>query len=110
CQLALKNVVERAHDLDERLIKMAGERSICLNPQSANWYGFDPIHIRLQHWRNAWPEILSPWSDDGSAHPMIRGSLVRWLYLETRRPHYRTLFGVKQRRAQPAATLRDGTR
>jgi hypothetical protein len=109
CRLTLKDVVERAHNLDERLVRMASERSICLNPQNINWYGFDPIHIRLRHWRSAWPELLSSWSNNGSANPMIRGSLVRWLYLESRRPHFRTLFGVEQRRVQPAARLRDGT-
>jgi len=38
-----------------------------------------------------------------------RGSLARWMYLRTRCPHQRSLFGIDQHRAQPSARLRDGT-
>jgi hypothetical protein len=109
CRLELKEAIERAHDLDEHLTKIARDRNVSLITQSARWYGFDPIHIQLRHWRSAWPEILSSWSDDRASDRAVQGSLVRWLYLQTRPPQYRTMFGYPQRRVQPSARLRDGT-
>jgi hypothetical protein len=75
---------------------------------SADWYGWDPIHIRLRHWSNAWSKFLSPWSDD-EQQQTARGSFLRWLKLRAQRPLYRRMFGIEQRRAQPTCKLRDET-
>jgi hypothetical protein len=110
CRLSLVEVCERALQLHDELLKLGQSHGVSLVEHDALWYGFDPIHIRQRYWRSAWPRILSVWDD--AAHvkrELPRGSLARWMYLRTRCPHERSLFGIDQHRAQPAARLRDGT-
>jgi hypothetical protein len=110
CRLNREEVIDRAVELHDRLQRVAKARGIGLVTQRRHWYGWDPIHIRRRHWPYAWREILSLWEGDATpAIPPARGSLTRWLYLQTRRPHQQHLFGLKQRRIQPSARLRDGT-
>jgi hypothetical protein len=110
CRLSLDEARRRAHDLHDALQAMATSQNLHFIQQRIDWYGLDPIHIRLKHWQGAWREVLSGWNKDiSTTPPQVRGSLVRWLYLRTRRPHYRTLFSIEQRREQPSAMLRDGT-
>lgn len=110
CRLSLSELCRRAVHLHNELLRLGQSRGVSLVEHDAHWYGFDPIHIRQRHWRRAWPRILSAW-DDGTKteRALPRGSLARWLYLRTRRPHERSLLGIDQRRAQPSARLRDGT-
>jgi hypothetical protein len=110
CRLSLGEVCQRAIRLHDELLKLGQSRGVRLVEHDALWYGFDPIHIRQRHWRSAWPRILSAWDDRAPMkHNLPRGSLARWMYLRTRCPHQRRLFGIDQRRAQPSARLRDGT-
>jgi hypothetical protein len=110
CRLSLGEVCQRALQLHDELVKLGQSRGVSLVEHDALWYGFDPIHIRQRYWRSAWPRILSAWEDgEYIEHALPRGSLARWAYLRTRCPHQRSLFGIDQRRAQPAARLRDGT-
>jgi hypothetical protein len=73
------------------------------------WYGFDPIHIRMRHWQQAWTEILSTWRSDGRALSIGGGSLSRWAYLRSLAPQERTIFGVSKRATQPVGRLADGS-
>jgi len=110
CRLSLSEVCRRAVRLHDELLKLGQSRGVSLVEHDVLWYGFDPIHIRQRHWRSAWPRILSVW--DGEAlmkRELPRRSLTRWMYLRTRCPHQRRLFGIEQRRAQPSARLSDGT-
>jgi hypothetical protein len=110
CRLPLGEVCRRAVHLHDELLRLGQSRGVSLVEHDAHWYGFDPIHIRQRHWRRAWPRILSSWDDGAKMERALpRGSLARWLYLRTRRPHERSLLGIDQRRAQPSARLRDGT-
>jgi hypothetical protein len=110
CRLSLSEVCRRAVDLHDELLRLGRSRDVRLIEHDALWYGFDPIHIRQRHWRSAWPQILAAWDDDvRTERASPRGSLMRWLYLRTRCPHQRRVFGIDQRRAQPSARLRDGT-
>jgi len=110
CRLSLGEVCQRAIRLHDELLKLGQSRGVSLVEHDALWYGFDPIHIRQRHWRSAWPRILSAWDDRAPIkRELPRGSLARWMYLRTRCPHERRLFGIDQRRAQPSARLRDGT-
>jgi hypothetical protein len=110
CRLSLSEVCLRATVLHDELVKLGQSHGVGLVEHDALWYGFDPIHIRHRYWRSAWPRILSAWDDAAQTkRELPRGSLSRWMYLRTRCPHERNLFGINQRRAQPAARLRDGT-
>jgi hypothetical protein len=97
------------HALNDRVKQLAGERGLGLVAQRAHWYGFDPVHIRAGSRRGAWSEILSGWSDAGLSQTLSGPSLVRTLYLRSRVPARRRVWGIEQRGAQPSARLRDGT-
>ncbi len=109
CRLTRQQVLERATELHDRLQAMCQARGIRAVKTRDHWYGLDPIHIRRSHRRHAWREILSHLGARGAAEvPLARKSAARWLYLQTRRPHERMMFGMKQRAAQPSAKLRGG--
>ncbi len=110
CHLELPEVIDRANRLHQGLIELGQARGVAIVPQRGDWYGADPIHILLRHWRRAWMEILTPWDTAlTSSAALARGSLVRWVFLRTRGPHRRKLFGVELHAKQPAAHLRNGT-
>lgn len=109
CRLSRNDAFSRAKQLDAGLQELAARRGArAVRPRSA-WYGFDPIHIRRGHWPAAWNEILTGWSDEARAINLSRGSFARWMYLRSRAPAQRTIFGIERCAAQPCARLRDGT-
>jgi hypothetical protein len=110
CRLTRDEVLSRATLLHQRLQQLCADRGVRFKEQNRAWYGLDPIHIRHRDRRHAWREILLQWSDESTKEvPLARRSLSRWVHLQTRRPHRRTLFGWQQRAAQPSVTWRDGT-
>jgi len=110
CRLSLSEVLDRAHELTQRLEEIGRARNVQLIEQPDDWYGIDPIHIRLRRWRDVWHEAFSSWTTAAERAPSrVRGSLSRWIYLRTRRPHERTFFGREQRAYQPVGALRGGT-
>jgi hypothetical protein len=108
-KLTLDTVTKRAHDLDRRLCDLAAQRGLALVGHRAEWYGFDPIHIKLRHWSRAYGEILTPWLEGGPAPDLAPPSLRRWFYLRLLAPDQRWFFGLEQRWPQPAGALADGT-
>ncbi len=109
CPFSLTQVRQRADDLNERVIALCASRDIPTVEQRTNWYGWDPIHIRLKHWRQAWGEILSPWIASPQAPNIVPPPRRRWFYLRSLAPEERLWLGREQRRAQPAGKLADGT-
>lgn len=107
CRLTLAELTERALALDERVTQLARERRCSLIEPRAEWYGFDPIHVKLRHWPHAWRELLSDWSDAEIAP--ARASFARWLYLRCRAPQRVVRFGIERAHAQPSGRLDDGT-
>lgn len=108
-RITLAAVTERAWALNEEIARLARERGITTIAQRADWYGFDPIHIKFSQRAGAWREIFSFWPTGSQQPPAARGSWSHTLYLRTRVPHARRVLGIAQRRAQPAARLRNGT-
>jgi hypothetical protein len=109
CTLELDEVQATILEINERLRAVARERSIQLVAQRADWYGFDPIHIRFDRWPRAWSEILSTWRREAEKKISPAPSLSRWLYLRSLPPHERTILGRVRRARQPAGRLADGT-
>ena len=109
CLLELAEVHATILAINERLRGIARERSIQLVAQRAEWYGFDPIHIRFDRWPRAWSEILSTWRRDSEKNFSPAPSIMRWLYLRSLPPHERTILGRVRRALQPAGRLADGT-
>jgi hypothetical protein len=109
CRLSLEDAKQHAYQLHDSLESIARSRQLSWIELREGWYGVDPIHIQLRHWSRAWAEVLSKWSGGDASTAATRASVMRWLYLRTRRPHERVWLGIKQFRQQPSATLRDGT-
>jgi hypothetical protein len=109
CRLCLEAVRERAFELERRLRDLTTGRGVLLVAHRAEWYGFDPIHIKLRHWAAAWRDILRPWAEAEAAPEPAPRSLRRWIYLRWLAPEQRWFFGREQRKLQPAGRLADGT-
>lgn len=108
CRLSLSDLVLLAQELDGLLLDLARRYHCRLIEPRACWYGLDPVHIRIGQSRSAWNEIFAGWTDAvGAAPPRV--SLRQSLYLHTRAPEQRWLFGREQRRKQPSGELLDGT-
>jgi len=107
-RLSLKDAQSRARSLNTRVVQLAQRHGACVKKPKAEWYGLDPIHIRMRHWSQAWHGILCNWRD-GVRPSRARGSFTRWLGLQRQRPQSRHLFGVHQQRAQPTCIMRGGS-
>ena len=120
--LDLHTAVERAAELDERMVGVTRALGVTLVGHDGRWYGLDPIHIRMKHWRQAWPAFLGATSSCWSGLPgvaaksdatpvttSLRPSVSRWARLRLLVPDIRWVCGIEQRRRQPGLTLADGT-
>lgn len=107
-RVTFTDAMQRARELNARVIELAARHRAALQSPRREWYGLDPIHIRRGSWSAAWCEILSAAGQRRPAHP-ARGSWRRWWQLRRQRPQSRRLFGIAQRREQPACTLPGGS-
>ena len=98
-----------AFELNDRLRELGSSRGIQLVKPDVGWYGLDPIHIKIFHWRRAWCHILKTWSNDPQRSEAVTVSLRRWLYLKRLCPEQRWILGIEQRRLQPVGSFGDGT-
>ena len=92
-----------------KLIVDQGERDnvVVVQPQP-NWYGLDPIHIRMRDWNRAWRDIFFHFLEEKiSKSPTPSPRL--WWRLRFAIPHERKLFGWSQCAAQPSLQWEDGT-
>lgn len=107
-EVSLDDLTRRAQELDERLLDVARRFDCRLIEPQACWYGVDPVHVKRFQARIAWRQILAGWSEAlQDAAP--RAGLQRWLYLHTRAPERRWMFGRERSRLQPCGQLPDGT-
>lgn len=109
CRLSRNEAFSRTKQLDEGLVRLAEEHGLRSVRPRVEWFGFDPIHVRMRHWAVAWSEAISLWNDAAQESILARGSFARWIYLRSRAPAERTIFGRQRRAAQPCGRLRDGT-
>jgi len=107
-RVSLLDARSRAQSLNSRVVDLAERYGACVKAPKVEWYGLDPIHLRMRVWSCAWQEILSVWRDDVE-FSRARGSLCRWLKLHLQRPLSRHMFGIHQRREQPTCALRSGS-
>ena len=109
CRLDFDTVIQRVYELNKQLSELSARRGITKIEPKGEWYGWDPIHIKMRHCPLAWREILATWLDDPSLPRAYRRSLRRWLYLHSLAPESRWMFGLQQQCRQPAGKLADGT-
>jgi hypothetical protein len=92
--------------LDTELRALAARHGAAHADLRREWYGFDPIHIRLRQSGAAWGQVLSaldPMPD--CPPPGLRGALRPYRLLAEQQ----WLFGRELRRAQPCAREADGS-
>ena len=108
CRISRRQVLAQAEQLDIRLHEIARQRRLRTVRPLPSWYGLDPIHFKMRCWSLAWRAMLAEQTEPTDESP-VRGSLARWLYLQSLVPEQRHLFGYCQRRRTPQGELGDGT-
>ena len=109
CRIGLKTMLRRAERLSERLTDLSRNYDAHLVVPRADWYGWDPIHVKSRLRMRVWEKFFSADSSHVSSVDEARRSMRRMPHLHRLRPSYRRVFGFVQRRAQPCGRLRDGT-
>lgn len=114
CRLSRGEVIERAQELDARLVALGAKYGATMITPRREWYGLDPLHIKRSCRGVAWREITGAWSsaalsstDDSATSRRLRKTACFW---ELFTPHERWLGGLHQHRAQPALSFADGSR
>jgi hypothetical protein len=93
-------------DLNAGLRRIAAARSAAFVPLRREWYGFDPIHMRLRDQRAAFAEIVSAAE---TVPPFPPATLARSLRTYALLAERQWLFGREIRRAQPCLRDPDGS-
>jgi hypothetical protein len=97
--------------LDAALREIAARHATGWIAPSAEWYGFDPIHVRRRVSAVAWEKFFrAAHSGDDARFDAPRTSFREWLRLKRWRPLRRRLWGIEQLQQQPVGMLRDGSR
>jgi hypothetical protein len=107
--LERERLLERARELDAGLRELARTRGLALVEARPEWYGADPIHVKLARRRDAWRGAFRAWGD-GPAVPGSGGLLgLTGLESQLLPPQRRRLLGLERVHRQPCRRLRDGT-
>jgi hypothetical protein len=102
CRLSLTQVIESAERVNAGLGALTSARGLRLCRLNADWYGFDPIHIRPSLWRTAWQEIL------GAPTPVDAGTWWEGWQLYFRPPERQWLCGIERFAPQSGVALASG--
>lgn len=104
-RVPLARAQDAAAQIAAGLPAIASARGLRLAHLRAEWYGFDPIHIRSSRCLEAWRDILGK---DGGPAPGAGPTRREWLRLYLMPPERRWLFGRELRTPQGGAALPAG--
>ena len=114
-RMTLETVRNRAEVVDQSMRQLANEAGFPVVDVDPSWYGFDPIHLRRQHWAEYWSTVFAKWKSgemgkaSASAINELRADPLCWCYLWTRWPKNRRILGSPHHRTQPSGRLPDGS-
>src|SRR4051794_9444408 len=108
-KLSLTDARTLVREINERLVSMGQMRKIPVISASASWYGFDPIHLKWNMKRHAWPVLLAAWRAIEEPFAFAPSSLWMAAYLAGLEPCDYSQFGFRRHVAQPNGRLNDGT-
>jgi hypothetical protein len=108
-RLSMALAMEQVQELNARVRDLAVGRGLPVAEFAPEWYGFDPIHIRLRHRSTAWTEILSRWGPGVDPSRSRRSGLGRRIGLRLLQPQRWWMAGFEMNRPQPCARFRDGS-
>ncbi len=100
-----------ALELNDRLQQLAARHDAEWIEPCGAWYGFDPIHIRMEVWEAAWGKIFGNWFDAAAPHQrVLPKGIAPWWRLKRMRPAQWRMCGLARTTSQPAGVLPDGSR
>jgi hypothetical protein len=106
CRLSLAAAVDGAQRLHAGLEVLAARHGATFLSPDANWYGFDPIHVRRRHWRTAGVAWLGAPAAALTTRCDTGWRRLAWLIAA---PAERRWFGVPTTNAQPVLRFADGS-
>jgi len=109
CRLDLQTTIDQALKLNALVLEIAARHRAEIVRPCSSWYGFDPIHVRRSYRKAAWRKIFFREKFTEENLRFARFRFAQRLYLYTRRPLRRTLFGWRQNMPQPVGVLSNGT-
>jgi hypothetical protein len=107
-QLTWEMMLERVEEMDHRLQSHFPRSGVTLVEQSADWYGFDPIHILRRKRARVWSEILGHWSDFQISPRQCRSPLLNWVQYGWAMPDVWWWGETLKRTPQPARRSKSG--
>jgi len=105
CRLVLAEVAQRARAISQGLAYLAAETDAVLVIPRPEWYGFDPIHIRLGQWKNAWQNILEPGNENVTLSSIPKVKVSEWVRFQSSLPEKQWLLKWEMRKPQPALRM-----
>ncbi len=109
--IRFENLRNSALELHDRLQQLAARHDATWIEPSGDWYGFDPIHIRMKVWEAAWEKILGNWFEAAAPHQhVLPKGLASWWRLKRMRPAQWRMCGLARSTPQPAGILPNGSR
>jgi hypothetical protein len=108
-KIDLATIRARASALDARIGTLAVEHGATLVEPRADWYGLDPIHILRAKRDEAWSALLAPLAEREAPAGSTSLRAAERREIARMRPERRRWMGREEARAQPCATLLDGT-
>jgi hypothetical protein len=102
-------LLQRVYHLNDELQTLGTRFGARIVHQHADWYGFDPIHIRRRQRCSAWREMLSGWNDFDEEAVASSPSWSTRLQFAQWRPAERRMFGHCQTTTQPVHKSADLT-
>ena len=108
----LAEALRRARAVHEGLASVGERHGAVVVDPSLDWYGLDPVHVRLTRQAVAWRTMLGPWSTATLQEiPPVRGGLLAAGRLAATFPQCGTMFGVRfgSEGAQPGRARVGGT-
>ena len=108
-KLTLADARRLVREINERLVAIGQKRQIPVISASESWYGLDPIHLKWNMKRHAWPALLAAWRAIDEPFTFTPSSLWMAAYLAGLEPFDYSQFGFRRRAAQPNGRLNDGT-
>lgn len=107
--LTRREAIDKASELNERIIALCAKYEAHCASHEAGWYGLDPIHVRRRFYHRAWTSFLTHWNRVAQQET-TRFSLCFKARLRFARPAERWMYGVHQTKKQPVLSAQDGTR
>jgi hypothetical protein len=100
CLLALEELKEATHWLDDELRAIAAELGATYIEQRRDWYGFDAIHLKRRWLDELWDRAGDAWGL-AAATGRPRATLAEWAALGTKAAEVRSVARVTRLTRQP---------